>query len=330
MNSGYSRIIKFTLLLLITVLLLFISFRGVNFKNILQDVWHANMLWVAFSAIFAIIAFILRAWRWNLLIEPLGFAPPLKKTIYAILIGYLTNLAFPRLGEISRCGVLSKSSSAPFNKLLGTVITERVIDVLSLFACLLLAFIIESKRLGNFLTENILHPLWNKPVHFFRTSEGIIMGLLLLTVVLIVTFYLLRKKRKENVSAVARFFIGLADGIRSIASLKNPWLFILHTILIWLLYYAGVYVCFFALSSTGHLGFSAALFLLVAGGLGMSAPVQGGFGAYHLLVSQGLMLYGLSREDGLTFATLLHSLQTILVVILGVVSLLLIFRNQKK
>jgi hypothetical protein len=100
--------------------------------------------------------------------------------------------------------------------------------------------------------------------------------------------------------------------------------------LIWLLYFFGVYTCFFALPATSHLGFGASLLLLVAAGLGMSAPVQGGIGAYHLLVSQGLMLFGVSQQDGLAFATLLHTLQLILIVVFGIASLLLLFSKNKK
>ena len=113
-------------------------------------------------------------------------------------------------------------------------------------------------------------------------------------------------------------------------TLKRPWIFIFHSVLIWVLYYLGVYVALFAFPFTSGMGTGAALFMLVAGGLGMSAPVQGGIGPYHLLVSQGLVLYGLSREEGLTFATMLHSLQLVLVIIFGILSLILLASIRKK
>ena len=111
--------------------------------------------------------------------------------------------------------------------------------------------------------------------------------------------------------------------------LERPWMFIFHSVLIWFLYFLGVYASLFALPSTSGLGLNTALFLLVAGGFGMSAPVQGGIGAYHLLVSQGLILYGVSQQDGLTFATLLHSLQLLLILVFGAASLLLLFGVRK-
>jgi uncharacterized membrane protein YbhN (UPF0104 family) len=123
---------------------------------------------------------------------------------------------------------------------------------------------------------------------------------------------------------------GILVGIDSIRKLKRPWAFLFHSVLIWFLYYMSVYVAMFAMPQTEHLGFTAALFLLVAGGIGMSAPVQGGIGAYHLLVSQGLILYGLNQRDGLAFATLLHSLQIIMILLLGSASLILLLIEKPK
>ena len=123
---------------------------------------------------------------------------------------------------------------------------------------------------------------------------------------------------------------GFIKGLVSIKHLNKPWLFVFHSVFIWMLYYLSVYVCLFALPFTSHLGLAAALFLLVAGGIGMSAPVQGGIGAYHLLVSQGLLLYGVKLENGLSFATLLHSLQLITVIVTGSAAMLLLFIQRKK
>jgi len=248
-----------------------------------------------------------------------------------LMIGYFANLAFPRLGEVTRCGSLSKAQAIPFTALLGTVIVERVVDLVSLLVCLLLTAIIEYERLGNFLHDNITQPLMDKFTQL--AGSPIFIGAAVVLVALLVIgiiYYLKRSKQKGKKSKFFQLWKELIEGLRSIGKLKRPGLFIFHSVLIWVLYFFGVYTCFFAFPSTTHLGFSASLFLLVAGGLGMSAPVQGGIGAYHLLVSQGLMLYGVSQQDGLTFATLLHTLQLILVVILGVASLVLLFSGNKK
>jgi len=302
-----------------------------DLKKIGQQILHANMFWVVVSGLISVIAFVVRAYRWKLLIEPMGYSPSLKNTTYSLIVGYFANLAIPRLGEVSRCGALNKAESIPFNKLLGTVIVERIIDVISLLLCMLFAAIIEFKRLGSFFSENIFNPI-TKQFEQLANSPLILTGIIVVLIVLtVVAIYFNRKnKTKGTDSAISKLIKGFIDGLRSVANLKRPGRFIFHSILIWFLYYLGTYVAFFAFPFTAGLGAGAALFLLVASGLGMSAPVQGGIGAYHLLVSQGLMLYGLSQQDGLTFATLLHTLQLLLVVVFGVISLILLFSENKK
>ena len=330
MNRKLLTALKYLFLLAIAGVLLWFAFRGISIRNVFSEMLKANFFWVSLSLVFSIVALISRAYRWKLLIESTGYSPPLKKTFYALMVGYFANLAFPRLGEVTRCGSLSKSEIIPFTSLLGTVIVERVIDVISLFICLLLAAIIEYKRLGNFLQDNIIQPIIDKFKQVMGSPIFLIAAILLIAgLVFAIIIYIKRVRQKGKESKWVQLMKGLIDGLRSIAKLKRPWLFIFHSVFIWVLYFFGVYVCFFALPFTSHLGFSAALFLLVAGGLAMSAPVQGGIGAYHLLVSQGLILYGVSQQDGLAFATLLHTLQTLMVVLFGVASLILLFSGKK-
>ncbi len=331
MNKKFISIFKNLSLVTIAGLFLFFAFKGINIKNVFQQTFRANMFWVAISGLISLIAFFIRAHRWNLLIGPMGYFPSLKTTTCSLMIGYFANLALPRLGEVSRCGALSKSESIPFNKLLGTVVIERIIDVISLFVCILLTASIEYKRLGRFFNEKIFDPLVEK-FDKLVNSPVLLIAVVLLFVILIATIvYFLRRSRNQRAeSAFNKIIKGFIDGLRSVANLKRPWLFIFESVFIWILYYLGVYVVLFAFPFTSQLGAGAALFLLVAGGLGMSAPVQGGIGAYHLLVSQGLMLYGISKEDGLAFATLLHSLQILLIIVLGIASLSLLFFQAKK
>lgn len=329
MKQKIFPILKYTVLLLFATALLFFAFRGMDITKIVHGILHANMFWVSVSALISVIAFVVRAHRWNLLIEPLGYWPSLKNTTCSLMVGYFANLALPRLGEVSRCGTLSKAESIPFNKLLGTVIVERAIDVLSLLVCMLLAAAIEFKKLGHFFSENIFNPVLKK-IEFVTGSPLLLGAITIVLLGLIAALIYFTRKNKGTESVLSKLIKGFIDGLRSVANLKRPWQFIFHSILIWVLYYLGVFVALYAFSSTSGLGAGAALFLLVAGGIGMSAPVQGGIGAYHLLVSQGLVLYGISQQDGLTFATLLHSLQLLLIVVFGTISLLLLFAGRKK
>ena len=331
MNSKLISILKFLLLLAIAFGLLVFAFRGISVSKIIHEMLQANIFWLLLSLVPSIIALISRAYRWNLLVEPLGYAPRLKKTFYALMVGYFANLAFPRLGEITRCAALSKAESIPFNNLLGTVIVERAIDVITLLVCLMLTAIIEFKRLGDFLMDSIVNPIVEK-LKQFATSPVVIIGAIvfIIAIFFIVRYFRNKSGKAQKGSKIVHLIKELTSGLKSIGRLKRPWLFVFHSILIWFLYFLSMYICFSALPSTNGLGLSAALFLLVAGGLGMSAPVQGGIGAYHLLVSQGLMLYGLSKQDGLAFATLVHTSQIIMVVLLGSASMLLLFLGKKK
>ncbi len=331
MKGKLGNILKYVILLGVAAALLFYAFKGMDIRKIMQEILNANMFWVAVSGLISIVAFVVRAHRWNLLIEPMGYSPSLKHTTYSVMVGYLANYFVPRLGEVSRCGALSKAESIPFNKLFGTVVIERIIDVISLLVCIILAAVLEHKRLGNFFTENIFDPAISK----FRQLGNsplllavIIAGLLSLLIAFI--YFIKKSKQKGTDSKISKLIKGFIDGLRSVTSLKRPGLFIFQSIFIWVLYFLGVYVALFAFPFSSGLGGGAALFLLVAGGIGMSAPVQGGIGAYHLFVSQGLVLYGVLKEDGLAFATMLHGLQFILVIVLGIASMFLLFSARKK
>ena len=328
MKKKLLDILKYAVLVVITAGLLLYALRGMNVSNIFSQVFSANIFWVCVSGLLSIIAFVVRAHRWNLLIEPMGYSPSLKNTTYSVLVGYFANLALPRLGEVSRCGALSKAESIPFNKLLGTVIVERIIDVISLFVCILLAAAIEYKRLGNFFQQKVFGPLGEK-LQQVASSPLLLTVIILFFVLLIVAAVYFFRKSKSSESRINKIIKGFVDGLRSVANLKRPWLFIFQSVFIWVLYFLGVYTALSAFPFTRELGGGAALFLLVAGGLGMSAPVQGGIGAYHLLVKEGLILYGVSAENGLAFAFMLHGLQLILVIILGIASLFLLFSISK-
>ncbi len=328
MKEKIIAIVKYVLVLGIGIGMLWLAFKGVSLHETIHEIMKADFFWLSVSIFTSLVAFYSRALRWNMLIEPLGYKPSPKNTSAALLIGYLANLAVPRLGEVTRCGTLSNVEKIPFNSLLGTVIIERIIDVLCLLLLIILVAVLEFERLGNFLNDNIYTPLtaklsaiYNHPFITF-TIAVVLIGII---------YFLLRRNSKAGglaakISALAK---GVVGGIDTVRKLKNPLGFILHTILIWTMYFLMSYICFFALEATSGLSWKAGLFVLVVGGMGMSAPVQGGIGAYHLLVSQGLILYGVTPEHGITFATLMHTSQTVVVILLGGLSFLYLFLKKK-
>ncbi len=284
------------------------------------------------NILFGLIAFISRAIRWKIAIEPLGYNVNKYNTFYALMVGYLANMAFPRLGEVTRCSALYKTDKVPVSKLLGTVIIERALDLIILMSLLVFVFFYNINLFGKFILDKILQPL-------FQTISdklgGALVTYLLLTLIIltiILSIYILRKKLAK-ISLIRKLLELLKDvleGIKSIYKMEKKFLFAFHTFVIWLFYALMTYAAFFSIKETSQLTFPDALFILVFGGIGMSLPVQGGFGTYHAIVALALTIYGISYESGLVFATISHEAQTLLVILVGGFSTIMISLHKRK
>ncbi len=321
-SATFKNTIKYLLLLGIGLLLLWLTFKGHDLKKIFNDIYHARPLYVFLSVLAGFFAFLLRAYRWNMLIEPLGYRSNFLNASYALGLGYFANLAIPRIGEITRCGVLNRTDKIPMDKLIGTVITERVIDLIMLFLSVALVTALQFNLMTGFLRDKVFTGANGSG----NTVMYILAGLAALTI--LAGLFLMLSKNKKAEKLREKFILlirGVWAGLFSVTKVKNKGMFIIHTMVIWALYFLSTYFCFFALVATSPLGWKEGLFILVAGGLGMSAPVQGGIGAYHYIVSQALILFGIAETDGITYATLVHTYQMLLIIVLGLISLFMIF-----
>jgi len=318
---------KYLILLLIGIVLLYLAFKDQDLDLLLEDLQKAEYSWVIASILFANLAHLTRAYRWRMMISSLGHGTPsVINTLYAVLIGYLANLAFPRMGEVSRCGVISKTDQIPLVKLIGTVVAERLVDLLMLGIVTFLAIVLQFGLLSDFLYNNLLIKLTGKTGHLTL----LIFAFCLLTLTLIL-FYIFKKREKFGIwTGIHNFYQDMKSGIFSIRSMSNKSGFITCSILIWLMYGISIYLCFIALKATAELGPLVALSTLVFSSLAMIAPVQGGIGAFHWMVSEGLTIYGIDRSEGLAFALLLHSSQTLIILFTGSISLILLFINSPK
>lgn len=327
MKKTFRIILNFVVFPSFGILLLYLAFKNVDLYKLWDGIKNANFYWVGLSLVFAILGFISRALRWKLLIEPLGYSPSNKNTVLAVFIAYFANIALPRLGEITRCGSLNKTDNIPMDKLIGTVITERVIDFITLLLMISFVLIVKFKQVGGFFAKEIINPLYNK--YFSSLYFWIIVISTFIFIVVFIIF--MRKKLIKNslFNKINEFLKGLIFGLKSVFRMKKIGLFFLHTAFIWTMYILMTYVSFFSIDATKNLSFIDSFFILTIGGLGMSAPVQNGFGAYHWIVSLGLMLYGISQADGLLFATICHESQTLMVLITGPIAILLIFLAKK-
>lgn len=320
--------------LAIGILLLWIAFRTVDFKALKESLVGANYEWLIVSIFFGLIAYLSRARRWMILINPLGYNPGFRNTFHSMITGYLANLALPRVGEITRCVTLGRKENIPVDQLVGTVVLERTIDFLSMLAIMFGVFFTSGSKIRDYLNEAILVPFRDKVLSPFG-SAWILWAILIIVSALSLLLLIKYKKKLRTIRFFSKIFDiarGVINGFRTILRLKRGWEFIFHTILIWFSYSMMTWVAVFSIESTSHLSFGNSLFILVIGSLAMSAPVQGGIGAFHYFVSRGIaFVEGVSIEDASAYAILTHESQLLLVLVLGVLAFwMLSGRNRKE
>lgn len=302
--------------------LLWLSFRKLDYYEIKQDILGADYYWLLVALVFAIFSHIVRALRWNMLINSMGYKTRLSTTFFAVMIGYLANTAVPRMGEFMRCGVLSKKEKIPFNSLFGTVISERLFDLLMLFVIIVLVVVFQINHVGAFvfdifkpLMENIFSNITN--IIIFVASVILFFGL--------ITWFVYQSRRwikkLRFYNKIRGFIDGLMDGVKTILKLKNKGLFLVYTILIWFFYALMVYFPVMMLEETSILTFVDGLTILAIGSLGIVAPVPGGIGAYHFIVKSVLVeLYAIEGNAAGSFAAITHAGQTVMNVVVGALS----------
>jgi uncharacterized protein (TIRG00374 family) len=333
LKKGIIQGLKFTAFLAAGVLLLWLAFRGINFSGLKEGLLNANYSWLALSIMFAVFAYLSRARRWNLLIQPLGYNPKFINSFNAMMTGYLANIALPRIGEISKCVALGKKEKIPVDQLIGTVVIERAIDIVSLLIIMIIMLVVDGNTIGPFMNDNIFGPMQSKISGLVGAAW--IFWLLLAFITFLVLWGVYRfRTQLRRIRFFAKIFDaarGVIHGLKTVTAIKHKWEFIFHTVFIWVNYALMTWVVVFATESTSALGFKDGIFLLVIGGLAMSAPVQSGLGAFHFIISRGLVaIYGISLEDSMVYAILAHESQLIFGALLGVVAFWLLLRKKKE
>lgn len=246
-------------------------------------------------------------------------------------MGYLANLIVPRMGEITRCGVLKKTDEVPMTVSIGTVVAERIIDFFTLILLVIIGFIIEFEKLNEFLSGFFYERAALVGENLFSLYLLAGLGLaLLLIMFLLIRIFRYKIQRQPLFLKMRSFLREMISGLTSIRRINQKGAFWFSTFVIWTMYFLMSYVVVFALDSTSSLGLGAGIALLIMGGLGMAAPVQGGIGTYHAMVTAALVLYGIGEADGQVFAFLLHTSQTLTVIFVGSISLIISIIIQKK
>jgi glycosyltransferase 2 family protein len=337
MNIYVKQIIQFLLFLGVGLGILFLVYqnqstayandcalKGIDSANcsllqkVIADFGAVNYFWIFIAWLAFNFSNFSRAYRWKMLLNSMGHQPKVSNAFMAVLVGYFANLGLPRLGEIARAATISKYENIPVDQTVGTIVTDRVVDILSILIVTILAVLIEYQVIFDFFLS---HVDFSHKISFLKLAVAIFAFLL---VVFLVTKKFWNSKGKFALK-LKKFAHGLKQGILSISKIKNPGIFILHSINIWLMYFFMAYLCFLAFEPTAHLSPKVALVVYVFGSWGVVIPSPGGMGTYHFLAQSALMLYGVSGDDGFSWANIsFFSLQISASVLLGILSLILL------
>lgn len=311
---------KYALLLIAGLGVFYIAFRNQDLHQIIEKIETANLNWIAVSVLSLFFAHLLRALRWQMLYQSLNLKVSFLNAYNGVMIGYLANLVFPRLGELVRCSVINNTNKVSVFSSLGTVITERLFDVFMLLFSLFLMVILQFEIVSNFLK--------NYFILVVRSGWPSLLIGVTAFLLLIYFWFTLLKMIKIN-RKYLKIFISFKGGITAFYLLKEKKKFLAYTMGIWFFYYLSMYLCFFSLQSTMGLGYGAALTAIVFSSIAMVAPVQGGIGVFHYMVAEALLLYSIPFNDALIYATIIHSAQTLLTMALGGLSLGFVFIKNK-
>ena len=327
------KIITVVLSVLVGVFFMWLATRGLDFKEIQNYFANANYFWVVLAAVFGLLAYWFRAVRWNIMFEPMGYRSSVSNSFWSISFGYLMNLTIPRSGELARATALYKVEKIPVENSFGTIVLERIIDLLCMMLFLILTFVLKSDAIQAF---------WQQAQSGSQngTSSSLGYGIAGIGLLGAILFFSLRKKLEKNsfFAKIYKIVDGLLDGLLSIFKLRKPGVFIFHSLMIWVCYYLAAYLVCFALPETAHFSIADGFFLIVVGTFGMMVPASGGIGAFHFALKIGVgalfLSMGKSFEEGaqvgLAYAFISHTMQLVIMLVMGLISIPMLAKAKKE
>ena len=311
-----SVILKILMPLVLGAAILYWMYRGEDWqqiRHVMTD--EMNWAWMLLSFPFGIMAQVFRGWRWRQTLEPVGEKPRMSVSIHSIFLSYAASLVIPRVGEFTRCGVLNRYDGVSFPKALGTVVTERAIDSLLVLGITSVVLLLEMSTFGTFFRQTgtdlqgILHGF---------SWAGYFVAAISAVAILVMLHFLLRKLSIYN--KVKATLKGIWQGVVSLKDVRNIPLFVCFTLAIWLSYFLHYYLTFFCFDFTAHLGLDCALVTFIVGSIAVIVPTPNGAGPWHFAVKTMLILYGVADVHALYFVLIVHTVQTMLVIFLGIYS----------
>lgn len=319
-SSPLKTILTIVISLVFAALFMWLAFKGLEFDKIKGYFAEANYFWVLAAMVFGLLAYWFRAIRWNLLLEPMGYQISNSNSLWTISFGYLMNLTIPRSGELARSTALYGVEKVPVDKSFGTIILERVVDLVCMLGFLALTLVFKYSAISAFYHQSGIKI---NPIFVVSVFAFLIIG----------TFVFFRFKDKFThlrfIGKVIEFVEGIFHGLTTIFKLKQKVKFIILSIAIWVSYYFAAYLVCFALPETSHFTFADGFFVIVVGTLGMMVPASGGIGAFHFAMKIGIgalfFSYGKTFEEGaaigLSYAFISHTMQLVIMAVMGVISI---------
>jgi len=315
----FKQFLKTVVPLFFGLLVFVLIFKKLDFNKIMSIARMDVNYWIiALSLPFGLLANIIRAYRWRLLIYPLGYRPKASNLIYAFLGNYGVNLAFPRLGEVWRCTMVSRYEKVPFTALIGTMITDRIFDLVPVSLIVVVSFFLNVPFFKIFIPKVTIYftnnyDKFNQSLH---NSPSIWIYLLLAIILVGITIWFFLTFFKEQtftfIRKIKATLLNIWEGIRSISRMKDKWMFIFYTFLIWFGYFLYFYICFYAFPFTRELGWNRGLIAFGISSIAMIVPVQAGIGVWHLVVITIFVAFGVNKDDAGAFVLCVHTIQAII------------------
>ena len=309
MNATIKKSLKIILPLALGGFLVWYSFTIVSPKELLEYFKKANYSWVALGLFFGILSHLSRAYRWKFLLEPMGYKPKFINSTLAVLVAYLMNIFLPRAGEVTRAAVLSNYENVPFEKGFGTIVAERIADLVMMLIIIGITLFVQFDFIYELVIKNF------NPVKIAILFVGLLISFLV--------FRSYVKKAKSGIGLkIKDFILSLSEGVTSIFKMKKKWAFIFHTIFIWLMYICMFWATIPAIEGL-EVSIGGILVGFIAGGFAIAAT-NGGLGAYPAAVGGALMLFGVAEKTAFAFGTVMWAGQTAMVIIFGGLSFLVL------
>ena len=307
MNSGIKKVLKITLPLAVGIGLVWYSLSDINTDEFIDYFVNANYWWIALGLFFGILSHLSRAYRWKFMLEPLGFQPKFGNSVMAVLVAYLVNYTIPRAGEASRAAVMTNYEGIPFHKAFGTIVAERVADLVMMLAVVAITLSVQFDFIWELLTKNF---------------DPLKIGILLIALIAGIAFFILFiKKSTSGIGLKIKVFVnGLVEGVMTIFKMKKKWPFIFHTVFIWLMYVLMFWATIPAVNGL-EVPIGGILVGFIAGGFSIAAT-NGGIGLYPVAVTGAFLLFGIPKELGTEFGWIMWTAQTAMIIIFGGLSFL--------